>query len=51
MYFGFLFIFKVQAVQDIIYFTHKSHTYIWLFIKTRLQNLLSNLKSRLDLLF
>ena len=41
---------KVQAVQDTIHFTHKSRTHIRSSIKTRLQNSLGCLESRLDLL-
>ena len=42
--------FKIRAVQDVIYFTHKSHTCIQSFIKTHPQNPLSCLKLRLDIL-
>ena len=41
---------KIWAVQDVIHFTHKSRTCIQSSIKTRPQNPLGRLESRLDLL-
>ena len=41
---------RVRAVQDVIHFTYEPCTYIQSSIKTRLQNPLGRLESRLDLL-